>query len=403
MRILYFKWNSFGANDIQEAFTKLEHMVVVMPWDQDAIYRDEELQNKIKMKIAEDKIDAAFSSDYYPPIAVACHEAGIPYISWIYDSPYVSLYSFTVLYETNHIYIFDREQYSELFKNNIKTVHYMPLAANPKRLRSMVEDCEQQVLFKNSDFYNRTDIAFVGSMYDEENTFYRMLSAIPDRTRGYLEGLMAAQMHVWGYNFVRDMLRADILDDMEKAYPLRFSDDCVIGRDYVYAEYCINREITARERMKYISKIGDLFSCDDRLSMDIYTMNENLKIPGICNHGFVGPEKIAPFIYDRAKINLNITLRSIHTGIPLRAFEIMGSGGFLLSNYQADFDDCYVDGEDYVSFSSEEDMLNKIEYYLSHDSERKEIASNGLKKTFENHTYENRIKIMLDQIDENKG
>ena len=51
----------------------------------------------------------------------------------------------------------------------------------------------------------------------------------------------------------------------------------------------------------------------------------------------------------------------LNEGIPLRCFEILGSGGFLLSNYQADFADCYADGEDYVSFVSKEDMLDKIE------------------------------------------
>ena len=47
MKILYFKWNSFGADDILEAFENLRHDVVVIPWDRDNIYRDEILQKKI--------------------------------------------------------------------------------------------------------------------------------------------------------------------------------------------------------------------------------------------------------------------------------------------------------------------------------------------------------------------
>lgn len=395
MKILYFKWNSFGAEDIQMAFENLGHEVVVVQWDQDAIYRNEELQRQINEKIRDHKTDISFSFDYYPPIAVACHDSGIPYISWIYDSPYVSLYSFTVAYETNHIFVFDREVYEEFNRNNVKTVHYMPLAANPERLRGMIEDRKQQELFRNSIFFNRSDIAFVGAMYDEENTFFRSLDGISDHTRGYLEGVIAAQRQIWGYNFVRSLLKDSVLDDMQKAYPLRFSEDCVADRDYVYAEYCINREITARERMEYITEIGKRFSRNNAVAMDLYTMNEALNIPGIYNHGFVGPDKIAPFVYNKAKINLNITLRSIHSGIPLRAFEILGSGGFLLSNYQSDFADCYVDREDYVTFVSRDDMLNKIEYYLSHEKEREEIAVNGLRRTIENHTYEHRVMELI--------
>ena len=396
MRILYFKWNSFGGDDIPEAFENLGHKVVVMPWDQDAGYRDDKLQKSIIDVIKKENIDVSFSSDYFPPVAVACHDTGIPYIAWIYDSPYVSIYSYTVLFETNHIFVFDKAVYEEFRKNRIETVYYMPLAANPKRLKAMINDIELQQLFKNSMFYNRGDIAFVGAMYDEDNTFFRKLDGISAYTRGYLEGIIASQKQVWGCNFVRSMMRENILEEMYRVHPLRFDKDCAAGRDYVYAEYCINREITARERAEYLTAICSRFSDKDYDALDLYTVNENYELAGACNHGFIGPDKIAPFVYNNAGININITLRSIHTGIPLRAFEVMGSGGFLLSNYQADFDDCYSDGEDYVSFGSKEDMLDKIEYYLSHEKERKEIAENGLRKTIENHTYEHRLRTMLD-------
>ena len=270
---------------------------------------------------------------------------------------------------------------------------------------------------RNSRFYNRSDIAFVGAMYDEEHTFYRRLNSISDHTRGYLEGVIAAQKQLWGYNFVRELMREDIMDDMSIDIPMQASRDNVASRQYLFAEYCINREITARERMEYIGEVGRRLSesgirghqskhfeinkleesAMDVFGLDLYTGNRELRVEGVFNHGPIDHYATAPFVYDRAKINLNITLRSIHSGIPLRAFEIMGSGGFLLSNYQADFADCYADGEDYVSFGSKEDMLNKIEYYLSHEKERKEIAANGLRRTMEDHTYEHRVKEMLSE------
>lgn len=132
--------------------------------------------------------------------------------------------------------------------------------------------------------------------------------------------------------------------------------------------------------------------------IDLYTGNKELQIEGVYNHGPIDHYATAPFVYDKAKININISLRSIHTGIPLRCFEILGSGGFLLSNYQGDFADCYVDGEDFVSFGSKEDMLGKIEYYLSHEKERKEIAENGLRRTIENHTYKHRLNEILENV-----
>ena len=48
----------------------------------------------------------------------------------------------------------------------------------------------------------------------------------------------------------------------------------------------------------------------------------------------------------------------------------------------------FVDGEDCVMFGSEEDMLGKIEYYLTHDTEREEIACNGFRKVRERYSCE---------------
>ena len=241
-------------------------------------------------------------------------------------------------------------------------------------------------------------ISGTGAMYDEDHTFFRRLKNISGYTRGYLEGVISAQKQVWGYNFVKDLMREDIMDDMVRDLPMQPKPDSVASREYLFSEYCINREITARERMEYLKAVGSTFAKSDTPGLDLYTGNKDLNIEDVYNHGPIDHYATAPFVYDKAKININISLRSIHTGIPLRCFEILGSGGFLLSNYQADFADCYVDGEDYVSFGSKEDMLGKIEYYLNHEKERQEIAANGLRKTMEDHTYLKRLAQIFENV-----
>ncbi len=387
MKILYIEWKSFGKEDIKEAFEILGHELAVMPYSSGDVYHDEKLEQRIREAIDCNKADMVFSSNYYPPVAIACHECKTPYIAWVYDNPFVMLYSYTVIFETNHIYVFDREQYDEFRRNNIKTVHYLPLAANAERLGGI-----------KGKSPNKTQMAFVGSMYDEEHTFFRRMKNISDYTRGYLEGVIAVQSRVYGCNFVQSLLKADIMDDMYNDLPMKPNKDSVAKREYLFGEYAVNREITARERYEYLSAIGKRFGEKDMPALDLYTQNPQLRIEGILNHGPVDHINLAPVVYKSAKININITLRSIHTGIPLRAFEILGSGGFLLSNYQADFADCYIDGEEYVSFESKEDMLDKAEYYLLHEKERAEIARNGFERTLREHTYINRLEIMLDDL-----
>ena len=73
----------------------------------------------------------------------------------------------------------------------------------------------------------------------------------------------------------------------------------------------------------------------------------------------------------------------------------MGSGGFLLSNFQADFLDEFVPGEDFVYYESKDDLLYKIDYYLNHEEERAAIARSGHDKLAAGHTFRHRVREML--------
>ena len=115
----------------------------------------------------------------------------------------------------------------------------------------------------------------------------------------------------------------------------------------------------------------------------------------LTNHGTVDYYEQMPLVFKQSRINLNIALRSIKTGIPLRAFDIMGSGGFLLSSFQDDFLDDFIPGEDFAYYESKEDLLYKIDYYLNHEEERMAVAKNGHDKIAGAHTFRHRIREML--------
>ena len=99
-----------------------------------------------------------------------------------------------------------------------------------------------------------------------------------------------------------------------------------------------------------------------------------------------------------SKINLNISLKSIKTGIPLRAFDIMGSGGFLLTNYQQELFEYFSPDEDFVYYNTYEDLIGKVEYYLSHERERMEIMRSGTEKVLREHTMKMRAEEMIRRV-----
>lgn len=389
MRILFLEWKSFGNEDMKDAFQALGHEVISFPFsNKEEVHTDSTIEGNLIAKIQEHSPAFVFSFNYFPIISNACKKANCKYVSWIYDSPYVLMYSYTINTPCNYCFVFDKAQYQEFHANGINTVYYLPLAANTRRLSAM----QDFHTFANSKWANKHDIAFIGSLYTEKHQFYDRLTGISPYTRGYLEGIMASQRQVYGYNFIEEVLPPPILEDMFKILPMEPDSTSVNSKEYLFAQYVINRQITAMERQDYLSAVAKEFT------MDLYTPNETLSMEGCTNHGPVDYYDMAPYVFKTAKINLNISLRSIHTGIPLRCFDILGAGGFLLTNYQSDFDDCYVAGEDYVYFENKKDLFEKIQYYLTHEEERATIAQNGFIRTKENHTYEHRIQEMLEIV-----
>ncbi len=383
MNILFIEWASFGNQDIKEAFAAEGHNVVCFPFSNRDPRSDAEVEKALASSLHQESPDVVFSFNYFPVVSNVCRKESIRYISWIYDSPYVMLYSYTAINPCNVIFVFDKELYMEFHNAGIRTVHYLPMAANTDRLDRIVP-----VLPDSADFPYLYDVSFVGSLYTEDHNFFDRMTSLSDYSRGYLDALMAAQMKVQGYNFIQESL-SPVIDDLYHALPMDPNPDGVESREYLYAQYVINRKITGLERDELLRAVTQQFR------FDLFTPNRNYALPNLTNHGTVDYYQQMPLVFKQSRVNLNISLRSIKSGIPLRAFDIMGSGGFLLSNFQADYLDEFVPGEDFDYYESKEDLMHKLNYYLSHEEERMAIARNGHDKIADGHTFRHRVREML--------
>ena len=369
--------------DLEEAFVLQVQSLMRFPVTKETVYGPE-LEDRLRSILRREVPDVLFTVNYFPMFSYFCNENQIRYISWVYDSPHAQLYSTTVINPCNIIYVFDRELYLEFHNAGISTVHYLPMAANVDRLDALDQNRLLPCL---------NDISFVGSLYLEKGSpFDQMAASLSDYTKGYLDAIMAAQMKVQGYNFVREVI-FPVLEDMSKAYSMERGPGSIETREHYYAERIINRRITSVERIHLLDIISQSYR------VDFYTQYETYKtffLPTLQIHGPVDYYNEMPLIFKQSKINLNLTMRVIHSGMPLRAIDIMASGGFLLSNFQGDFLDFFIPDEDFVYFNSSEDLLKKLDYYLEHEEERKAIARNGHNKIASGHTYRHRVREMLD-------
>lgn len=380
--ILYLEWNSYAGLFMTRAWKKNGDTFVSFLMDTRENTRyGEELTRKLVMTLMSEKFDYVFSFNFFPVAAMAAKACRLPYVSWVYDNPYALLYSQTIRFETNYCFLFDRAQVQRLRKQGVQTVYYLPLASDVEYYDSLPGLSEE----KRQAY--RSDISFVGSLYIEERQqLYRRFDALDAYTKGYLDGMVELQSKLYGLNVLEDMLTPKLISKMEQAAPLMEHPDAFATKAWYYANFYLYRQVTALERTGLLGKLSDY-------DLKVYTSREakeKLQWPGMYDK--VDYYEQAPYVYQNSKININITLKSIETGIPLRIFDIMANGGFVLTNYQADLFELFTPGEDFVYYEDEKDFLCKIDYYLSHDKERQRIAQNARKKIEACHTFYDRLQ-----------
>lgn len=382
-KIMYMDWNCYGGRDMKQALLACGIEVSLYPFDPRTGRNAPAFEKDFGFAIRSFSPQFVFSFNYFPVISKVCNEQGITYVSWVYDNPLVSLYSYTLANPCNRVFLFDRQEYLFFRDNGIRTVRYLPLAAAPERLKS---DLSSELVTQKYT----ADISFIGSLYTEpKHQLYQRIKDLPDRTRGYLDAIMQAQKQVYGASFLEELLTEEVLSDLHRAYPCPPNSDGVETESYLYSNYFLLRHVTAMERTELIWEI-----CQKH-PLQLYTNDASYACPGCVNHGPADYYNESPYIFRHSRINLNITLRSIKSGIPLRAFDIMGSRGFLLTNYQEDFTDYFTSGQDYVYYTDAEDLMDKIDYYLCHEKERAAVAQAGYEEVLRHHTYEHRIPVLF--------
>lgn len=110
-------------------------------------------------------------------------------------------------------------------------------------------------------------------------------------------------------------------------------------------------------------------------------------------------------IFNQSKIALNFSSSAGHPELKYlkgRVFEIPATGAFLLTEECEELDEYFKVGKELERFSTKEEMLEKVNYYLANDKKRNQIANNGKNKVLENYTFEKYFLELLLNIKQEK-
>lgn len=378
IHILYVETNEIKLLDIPRVLEEMDYQVFHANFKMKAQEFEQTVCRKVIAAIDKFVIHCVISYDFIPTLAEACMETGIPYMAWVYDTPQKELYTHYALYPCNYIFAFDKEQVRRLQDIGIKHVYHMPLAVHVNKVKMVLDTMEKSRRFRYCD-----DISFIGQLYRVENE--EILIAHMDKSIAeQLSANIDACFMKWDKNTrMHGMMSPECVQHfgelenhkVKKEYPY-------MEEGFYYEAAFLSRVLANRERVNILNNLAEKYK------VHLYTNDKNITQLSKCVKIDEGLSyDVLTKIYKESKINLNVTLHCIETGIPQRVFDIMAAGGFLLTNYQEEIEELFVPGEDLAVYHNQQELEELVEYYLTHEEERERIARNGQKKVLENHGY----------------
>lgn len=318
--------------------------------------------------------------------ALTTADLGIPYVACYLD-PITSTMSQVPWADHWHLlesktwikWIWETAHSEELLKLGVPNIITMPMAvANDDYDTSPLPDPDPGPV-----------VAFMGhpasSWFCSQNTF------LP----GHLfAGLTAAAVRA----DMPDMCFHKIYYDLYNfADPPKPEDDRAMraqkSNDYYMQKFVYNAYLAIKQRDRFARflklKLGDAFE----LIGDHWETTYELKhTPRIWDM------KVLHDRMRRVPICLNLMKGCLESGLNLRHFEVTANGGFLLTYATDELEKCFEIGKECDVFHDEAELLDKIQYYIDHDAERREIAAAGQRRTLSEHLFSHRITKLVELL-----
>lgn len=391
MECLFYCFGNICENDIVSNLIQLGFNVTNIEFEiKNKSTTDAMRIDSISNHLSSHKYLFVFSVNYFPAISKVCRIYNIPYISWCVDAPIPELFDNSVTNPTNYIFCFDRLQYEEISRYNINHIFHLPLCTNVARWDQVIS----KITHDDEKKYS-CDISFVGSLYSEYDRISNIENILPPYLQGYIQGMYNCQKQIQGADICESIIPDALIDFLKNSFSDLFSLSAVSVKNidsFISSQKIISTHNSALERQEYLSELAAHFpvSLYTRSNTNGLYNTHNITIKGGCS-----THTEMPIIFKLSRININLTSYSIRSGIPLRNFDIMGCGGFLLTNYQEEMFDYFEPGIDFDYFSSASELIDKCKFYLKNDNIRQAIAASGYNKVKNSHTYSKRLPLII--------
>jgi len=364
-RILFLDHQYFLQEQSVRCFRALGHQVKTIPVNGDPKL----MLDKILRASVEFKPDCIMTMNHQGfdrdgQIISILEEFSVPVIIWYLDDFRFILPDFEQqAHENILIFSFEMKNIVHLQSLGFKNAHYLPTAT--------ILD-PQKTYYNNvyEDTLNST--VFVGNSFEETKSKWHK-PAYTDLSSEIRSNL---NTNLTGNAF---------FNTIDTFHGYKFSTETEF---YHYCGY-----LSAIKTQEYRKQMLSQVKAEDLIIYgDQYW---NVLLPGRDIREGIHQEKEAPYLYNKAGVNLNISSVQLDTAVNMRVFDVPASGGFLLTDHKESLSDIFKIGEEVIVYHEKTEMLDKISYYMNNKSARDKIVGAARLRIQKEHLLEHRIQEIL--------
>lgn len=148
-----------------------------------------------------------------------------------------------------------------------------------------------------------------------------------------------------------------------------------------------------RQSMKFIESLAQKIPLHV-WGQGIGFLNPFSKLRGNYHGEAWGMEMYKILAQSKIVINRHISVAGDYAN-NMRLFESTGMGAMLITDNKKNLNDLFKVGREAEIYQDAEDLYRKINYYLTHDRERENIAAAGQRRTLADHNYFKRMKELV--------
>jgi spore maturation protein CgeB len=232
-----------------------------------------------------------------------------------------------------------------------------------------------------------------------EDPYYMDRTKIISRFYDFVFTIDSAPLDFYKVNGHKHAYHFPLATEPEVFYPkpieTKYSSDiCLLG--FPYPDRIKYIQFLLRNTPYRIRVVGQWRNC-----LNLFRQNKNLTI----HEEWVEPAVAANY-YNGAKIVLNthrpFNLRQNKNGLGIagksinnRTFDVAACGTFQLIEFKEDLPSHFIEDEEMVTFRSDQELIQKLDYYIPFEEERKRIATNARNRVLREHTFAQRLEEML--------